>query len=120
MQGDWRGWLLYFLEGVASQAEDAISRIYRINTLLDDWRKKTAGLSTSLPHQLIDVLVANPFLTITQSAENMGGSYTRMQRAVDKLEELAIVREISGSKRNRVYCAEDILKIIKEPTKIAP
>jgi len=117
-QGDWNGWLHYFLNGVARQSEDAISRSFRINQLLDGWRKATAGLSTSLPNQLIDQLAANPFITIKKTAKSMKTSYTTIARAIKKLEEQNIIQEISGSKRNRVYCAKEILAILEEPTKI--
>ncbi len=117
-KGDWAGWLHYFLNGMARQSEDAISRSARINTLLTAWRKKTAGLSTALPHRLLDRLASNPFITITKASETMHVSYTTMQRAIEKLEKLSIVQEVSGSRRNRVYCAKAILNILEEPTKI--
>ncbi len=117
--GAWNDWITYFLNGVARQAEDALSRTARINLLLDTWRKQTAGLSTSIPNQLIDQLATNPFLTIKQTAETMKVSYTTIQRATEKLEALAIIRETSGGKRNRIYCAQDILNILEEPTKIS-
>lgn len=33
-RGEWEEWLLYFLDGVAAQSEDAIDRIQRIDSLL--------------------------------------------------------------------------------------
>lgn len=117
--GDWHNWLIYFLNGIARQSEDAISRASRINQLLDVWRKKTAGYATPLPNQLIDQLAMNPFMTVKQTSETMKVSYTTIQRAIQKLEDLLIVREISGGKRNRVYCAEAILKILEEPARIS-
>ncbi|CAN5165223.1 Fic family protein [soil metagenome] len=116
--GDWSGWLHYFLKGVALQAEDATSRAARINKLLDKWRKKTAGMSTTIPNQLIDRLASNPFITTNQAAESFEVSYTTMQRAIEKLAKLGIIKEISGSKRNRIYCAKEILAILEEPAKI--
>lgn len=41
------------------------------------------------------------------------------QRAIEKLKSLKIVQEVSGGKRNRVYCAQSILKILEEPAKIS-
>jgi Fic family protein len=117
-QGAWNEWLLYFLHGIARQAEDALSRAARINQLLDTWCKKTVGLSTVITNQLIDQLATNPFITIKQTAEIMKVSYTTVQRSIERLEKLAIVKEVSGSKRNRVYCAKAILKILEEPAKI--
>lgn len=118
-KGDWHSWLIYFLNGIARQSEDAISRASRINKLLDTWRKKTAGYATPLPNQLIDQLATNPFMTVKQTSEKMEVSYTTIQRAIQKLEESNIVREISGGKRNRVYCAQAILKILEEPARIS-
>jgi len=117
-QGDWQGWLQYFFNGIARQAEDASSRALRINQLLHDWRKQTAGLATSVPNRLIDLLAANPFITTNQISESMQVSYTTTQRAIDKLISLGIIQEVSGSRRNRVYCAQAILAILEEPTKI--
>lgn len=113
--GDWNGWLHYFLSGVAQQAEDAISRVSRINQLLDIWHKKTVGL----PNQLIDKLASNPFITINKAAETMQVSYTTMQRSIIILEKMGILEEISGSKRNRVYCAKEIFSILEEAAKSA-
>ena len=113
-EGAWEDWLFYFFTGVAQQSEDAISRIKRINNLLDTWRQKTTGIS----NQIIDKLGSNPFITINKTAELMNVSYTTMQRGIANLERLGILYETSGSKRNRVYCARDIMFILEEPTKI--
>lgn len=115
---DWNGWLQYFLNGVARQAEDAVSRSYRINQLLTLWRQQTADLSVGLSNRLINELGKNPFITVNKSAELFSVSYTTMQRAINKLVELGIVQEVSGNKRNKIYCAKLILKILEEPAKI--
>lgn len=77
-KGDWHGWLQYFLNGVARQAEDAISRASRINQLRKKWQTQTAGLSTPIPHRLINELASNPFITINKAAISMEISYTTM------------------------------------------
>lgn len=115
---DWNGWIHYFLNGVARQSEDAISRVSRINELLDTWRKQTAGLSTPVPHRLINSLASNPFITIKQAAATLDVSYTTLQRALNKLIDMGIIEETSSSKRNRVYCAKKLLAILEEPAKI--
>ncbi|MDX5507170.1 MAG: hypothetical protein O7149_00890 [Wolbachia endosymbiont of Hylaeus sinuatus] len=50
--------------------------------------------------------------------ENLGVVFTTAQRAIVKLEDLGIVSQTSQGKRDRVYCAIDILNILEEPTKI--
>ncbi|MFA6263160.1 MAG: hypothetical protein WCW33_01035 [Candidatus Babeliales bacterium] len=48
-------------------------------------------------------------------ATKMNFSYTTIQRALHKLEELNIIQEVSGGKRNRMYCAKDLLEILEKP-----
>lgn len=117
-QGNWEGWLHYFLYGVARQAEDALSRITRLNTILNGWRNLLSTKNNELPLKLIAALAVNPYLTITQSATTFGVSYTTMQRAIEKLQAHKIVQEVSQGKRNRVYCAQELLTILEEPAKI--
>ncbi len=50
--------------------------------------------------------------------ENLGVVFTTAQRAIVKLEDLGIVSQTSQGKRDRVYCATDILNSLEEPTKI--
>ena len=90
-QGDWENWLQYFLNGVARQAEDALSRAERINKILKTWHSQTVGFSSSLPNQLIDRLAKNPFITINKMAESFGVAFTTMQRAVEKLQNMGII-----------------------------
>src|SRR2546428_10973253 len=62
-RGDWAGWLQYFLNGVARQAEDAMSRAERINSLLTRWRAKLAGdAGAKFAFRMVDILGANPFV----------------------------------------------------------
>ena len=112
--GNWNNWLVYFLNGIAIQSKDAISKISRTNLLIDKWKKQTIGLSSSMPNQLIDQLSSNPFLTVKQIVKQINSSPTTIQRAINKLESFGIVEEISGGKRNRIYCAKKILQILKD------
>lgn len=116
--GEWEAWLQYFLNGVARQSEDALSRAERINRLLTDWRASVAGVLSKFLFMLLDMLAANPFLTVKKAAERLGVAFTTAQRTVEKLEKLNIVTEVSKAKRDRVYCAKSILDILEEPAKI--
>ncbi len=116
--GAWEDWLLYFLNGVARQSEDALSRAQRINQHLTDWRKEVAGLSSKTPALLLDLLAGNPFATLTKVAKDLGVAFTTAQRAMQALEKLGVVKEVSQAKRDRVYCAQALLDILEEPAKL--
>ena len=113
--GHWRPWLEYFLNGVARQAEDALSRSERINALLTRWREGVIGSSSKTPTRIIDLLAENPYWTIKRIAERLDVAFTTAQRAVEMLESASIVALAREAKRDRVYCAKAILDILEEP-----
>ena len=119
-RGEWERWLGYFLNGVARQSEDALGRAERINRQLSAWRLEIAGISSKTPALLLERLSANPFQTANKAALEMGVAFTTVQRAMEKLESLSIVTEISGGKRDRVYCAKALMDILEEPARLAP
>jgi Fic family protein len=119
-RGEWEAWIEYFLNGVARQAEDALGRAQRINTLLNRWREAALGLSSGVPAALVDRLAENPFWTVKRAADRLGVAYTTAQRAVEKLESLGILTRTTDAKRDRVYCAQEILAILEEPANLTP
>jgi Fic family protein len=134
-RGEWEPWLVYFLNGVARQSADALSRAERINKLLETWRIEVSRLSpgpkgrrpstaggrpSEIPTRLLEMIAANPFITINKAAEQLKIAYTTAQRGIDKLERLDIVRLASKAQRSRVYCAKAIFEILEEPAQISP
>ena len=55
---------------------------------------------------LTSVLITVSFLGIT---------YQTARRYINQLEEIGILREITGQARNRVYRADEVLAAIEEP-----
>lgn len=118
--GGWNAWIEYFLNGVARQSEDVLSRASRINHLLDRWRLAVAGAASPAPAELVTLLGENPYWTISGAAQRLGVAYTTAQRAVKKLVESSILTALTDAKRDRVYCARAILEILEEPAQLAP
>ena len=116
----WGDWLEYFLNGVARMSEDALSRTERINALMARWRQKVAGTASQTPSQLVDLLAENPYWTINKVAQRLDVAFTTAQRAVEKLESLAILKQATDSQRGRVFCATAIMDILDEPAKLKP
>jgi Fic family protein len=116
--GEWMAWLHYFLNGVARQAEDALSRAERINSVLMKWRAAAAGTASKASSALVDMLAANPYVTVKRAAEQLGVAFTTAQRAVERLASMSVLEQISQGKRDRLYCATTILKILEEPARL--
>jgi cell filamentation protein, protein adenylyltransferase len=118
--GAWNDWLEYFLLGVARMSEDALSRAMRINGLLADWQKRVSGESSNNPLRVVELLGANPFITINGAADKLKIAFTTAQRAVERLERAKIVKRMGDAKRDRVYCATSLLDILEEPARLKP
>lgn len=115
-KGTWEAWLLFFLEGVHSQALDASHRISRLENLRSSYREMFAkDRSRETLETLVDYLIGSPITSITQAQESLNiGSFNMIQRNIEKLEALGVVHEVTGNKRNRIYHAEEILKVLEE------
>jgi Fic family protein len=119
-RGAWQEWLEYFLLGIARMSEDALSRATRINDIVAQWQRKLAGEATNTPMRMVEVLAANPFVTTTGAARQLGVAFTTAQRAIERLERRGIVQQTTDARRNRVYCARALLDILEEPTHLKP
>ena len=117
-RGAWNDWLEYFLLGVARTSQDALSRAARINVILAQWQRQVAGESTNTPLRIVDLLAANPFISATGIAGELGVAFTTAQRAIERLERMEILKLTIDAKRDRVYCAKTLLDILEEPAKL--
>jgi Fic family protein len=117
-RGDWEAWLVYFLNGVSRQSEDALSRAERINTLIARWRSELAGAPQAV--RLVDLIAQNPYCTIRGVARRLKVAFTTAQRAVERLEEEGFLEQVNKAKRDRIYCATTLLKILEEPARLVP
>lgn len=117
-RGNWNEWLVYFLNGVALQAQDVLSRTERINALIEKWKTEMTKENSSVSMEIINKLASNPYLTIKKIAQELNVAYSTAQRGILKLEAKQIIRQTRNNKRDRVYCAVDILNILEEPTNL--
>lgn len=117
-RSEWEEWLAYFLNGVSRQSEDALSRAERINTLLARWRARLAGATQAV--RLLDLVAQNPYCTIQSVAKRLRVAFTTAQRAVKRLEGEGLLEQVNQARRDRVYCATALLRILEEPARLVP
>lgn len=84
----WHDWLIYFLNDVAAQALDALSRAERINNLIVKWQLNVGNTSSGALQNIVKHFAVNPYLTVKKIASNLNIAHTTAQRAIDKLESL--------------------------------
>jgi Fic family protein len=110
-RGEWENWLLFFLKGISSQSSDAITRIEHLGQLRTAYRERlrTERAAARLLKTL-DVLFERPILNIRQLEAALDVPYRTAQRYIERLEEIGILREVTGQARNRLYRADEILR----------
>jgi len=118
-RSEWEAWLEYFLNGVARQSEDALSRAERINALVARWKDELAGASQAAL-KLVDLLAQNPYCTVRRVEGQLKVAFTTAQRAMERLGAAGILKQVNQAKRDRVYCATALLKILEEPARLVP
>jgi Fic family protein len=113
-RGEWENWLVFFLRGVSSQSLDAIDRIERLGKLriANQERLRRERRSVRLL-QTLDVIFERPILNIRQLEAALDVPYRTAQRYVERLVEIGILREVTGRARNRIYRADEILKVLE-------
>ena len=105
LEGDWEGWVAFFLEGVAMAALDAERNIVAIATLLATDRRHLLAAPKAGPssYRLFEMLPMMPRFTIDQVRQKLVTTFPTATAAVKVLEDLGIVTELTGKKKNRSY-----------------
>lgn len=114
IEGSLTEWLIYFINGVAVQAEDTLNRLQRLSDLLSAWQAQLTRSGASVTRSIVQNLVKNPYLLISNVARDLGVNYTTAQKAIRKLEAAGILKKINKSKWGRIYYAAEVLSILEE------
>jgi len=118
-QGDWEGWLRFFLQGVLETAQQAVGAAQEILRLFEADRKRIASLrqQANAPLRVHEVLQKKPLISIRTAAKDMRMSLPTVTKGMQLLERLGIVAEVTGGQRNRLYMYKQYVDILNEGTK---
>ncbi len=102
--GDWEGWLRFFLRGVAFVAAEAEDTAGKIVDLREQVRAEVsaAGMPATT-FALIDQLFYRPIVNVNIAKDALGTSFVTANNMINRLCELEILVEVTGGKRNRRF-----------------
>lgn len=114
--GDWEAWIDFFLEGVQTTAAGAVDTAHRLLGLFraDAERVQSLGRSAANALRVFEAFRRRPLATLPVLAGQVGISYPTAARAVAALEQLGIVREITGRRRERVFAYDRYVAVLNE------
>lgn len=118
--GDWEGWLAFFLEGVASVADEAVATARELHAIVGRHRERLLlrDDATLLSLRLFELLPEHPLLTVNRVIELLGCSRPAAGKAVRVLEAAGIVRPLDARKKNRTVAFEDYLAVLRQGTEL--
>jgi len=114
-EGDWEGWIRFFLEGVKDTAAEATKTATRIFELREKHRQMV--LEQNLGPRaltLLSALFRRPIVDVNRAAETMSTSFATANGVVKKMEEIGILKETTGQKRFRKYRYEPYVQLFDE------
>jgi Fic family protein len=103
--GDWEGWIGFFLRGVEAAAKEAEQSIVEVATLIAMDRRRLLGdpKAGSAAYRLFEMLPTMPHFTVEQARQQLQTSFPTANAAVKLLVELGILSEMSGQRKNRSF-----------------
>ena len=115
-EGDWEGWVAFFLEGVVTAAEDAERSIIAIAALIAEDRRRLLAhpKAGSASYRLFERLPMMPRFTIDQVRTALGTTFPTANAAVKVLEALSIVVEVTGQKKNRSFSYPRYIELLSQ------
>jgi Fic family protein len=118
--GDWSGWVTFFLEGVEEQSVRALDAARTLLALREEWRSRLAAERTADPLlRLLDRLFENPCTTIARVTQQLAVSYPTASKYVSQLQQLDLLQETTGRRRNMEFCARALLRHIEKAAESA-
>jgi Fic family protein len=103
-EGDWEGWLRFFLTGVATVAREAEQTARRIVELREQLRHEAQAADVSVNTlKLMDHLFEQPVINVKAAQEWLGVSFPAAARMVSDLQAAGVLTEVTGGRRNRMF-----------------
>lgn len=114
--GDWEGWLAFFLEGVAEAAQQAERGVVALASLVTADRRRLLESPKAGPasYRLFEMLPLMPRFTIERVRQQLATSFPTATAAVKVLEDLGIVAELTGQKTNRNFSYQRYIALLTD------
>lgn len=114
LTGNWESWLEFFAEAVIFTANQAVDTTRQLNDLSKKDREKISGMGRASASILLihNVLLERPIATAGWLAEKTNISPATVNKCLNHLKDLEIIKELTGRKRDRIFSYYRYIEII--------
>ena len=116
--GDWEGWLAFYLRGVGEVSGEASRTAKDLIVMFEKHRQELLGLGKAAGTALrvFELFKKRVLLNSSIAQEELKLSFPTVSKAMGNMQKLGFVREFSGKRRNRLFLYEPYFKILSEGT----
>ena len=120
--GDWEGWLEFFLDGVATIADEAVASARDLFALVgaDRARVLERGSTSVAALRLFETLPSHPIITVASAMKLIDASKPTATRAIEALADAGILAETTGRRRDRSFSYRAYLDRLHPGTELVP
>lgn len=119
--GDWEGWLKFFLAGVSDSAANAATTAARVHQIRERDRQRLldeGGQKNELA--LLDRLYRQPIVNSAWVGHELGVAKATANKLLARMETAGIVRETTGFRRNRLFRYDEYVDVFEALADAAP
>jgi Fic family protein len=115
-EGNWEGWLRFFMQGVAEIAREATDVAHRLMEMREEHRRSLAKVTPRITNalRLLDDLYRQPVVSVGTVVDRLGLSYAGANRLVALLVDQGFLKEITSHQRNRVFAYASYLQLFTD------
>lgn len=117
LSGHWEPWLKFFLRGVREVAQEATITARKIVSMREEHRASVTssfGRRAGAALLLLENLYHRPIITVNNVEKITGLSYPNANTLTKQLQDLGILSEITGKKRNRRFGYKPYLDLFRD------
>ncbi len=121
-QGDWEGWTDFFLDGVATIADEAVTSAREIFAIIgqDRARLLASDAASVSAVRLFEELTNHPIVTVASTMRLLGISKPTAIRAIEALTSAGILTETTGRRRDRSFAYAAYVDLLRIGTELDP
>jgi Fic family protein len=118
--GDWEGWTDFFLEGVATIADEAVAAARDVfaRVTADRQRLLAASGASVIAARLLEQLPMQPVITIPRVVKLLKTTKPTAGKAVQMLQSVGVLVETSGKQRDRTFAYKAYLDRLRTGTEL--
>ena len=119
-EGDWEGWIAFFLECVKEAADDAVVAAGQVFRLLHSDRAKLVAHTSATVSaiRLLELLPEHPIVSRAMACDLLQASKPTATKAIEVLQDVGILAERTGRQRDQVYGYQRYLKLLSDDTQL--